>query len=286
MTQEPPAPGPSGQPIIAGAGVGKTEEELWRYTIRKLGGGITDVELTSRGDIDPLTHKPFPEGETHQDDCIEDAKRWYSYRVGFKKIIQIQVRNNQSAYLMPTECTEVITVHLPSYQLPTLDADQFSYTYFSLLFGQWTNPMVMPLPYSDLVQRLQYLEMVGRIFSSDRDWVWHAETRTLEILPAPAALGSYGWQGTMAAPALVTIWSQNVDPRYLDAMHLDFFRRKLMIEAMKRLAVIRTKFDSVTMMGTDRSMNGADLQANAEGAEEKLERDIMNWKRALPIIMG
>ena len=282
---EPPVPGPLGAEQISGSG--RTEEQHWRYVLRKLGGGIVDIELTSRGDTDPLTDQPFPVGETHMDDCLDDAKRWFALRVGMRKIVQVTLRNGQSDYVMPPDITEVIDLWMPSFQLPSLDADQFSFTYFSLLFGQWTNPNVAPMPYSDLVQRLQYLETIGRIFSSDRDFEFRHETRTLQIMPPPASIGGGigGGQGP-GALALAICWSRDVDTRLLDPQDEDFFRRKVMIEAMKTLANIRSKTDSWAAMGGDRTLNGTDLQANAEGLQDQLKQDVLNWKRPVPLISG
>jgi hypothetical protein len=275
---EPPAPGPTGEVILSGHGTGMTEEKLWRYVRRSLGGGITDVELTSTGDRDPETGLVYEEDETHQHDCFADAKRWFAYRVGFRKVVQVQIIRGQSAYLMLPETIEVLEVQLPNFQLPTIDADQFSYTYYTLLFGQWTNPGVAPLPYSDLVQRLQYLEQIGRIFSADRDWDYNPNTRVLEIMPAPGgALGSF---------ALATIWSYHVDPTQLDPQDLDLFKRKLLSCAMRTLGNVRSKFDSMPTVGGDRGMNGSDLIANADLMDDKLEQDCINWKRSSPLITG
>lgn len=285
VNPEPPNPGPLGAERLSGTG--RTEDQHWRYVLRKLGGGITDIELTSRGDIDPLTEKPFPTGETHQDDCLDDTRRWFSLRVGMRRIVQVMLANGQSDYLMPVETTEVIDLWMPSFQLPSLDADQFSFTYFSLLFGQWTNPNVAPMPYSDLVQRLQYLETIGRIFTSDRDYEYHAETRTLQIMPPPASIGGgLGGGQSAGAVALAVTWSRDVDTRLLDPQDEDFFRRKLLIEAMFTLANIRTKWDSMVVLGGDRAMNGAELQGNAEGMMDVLKQDILNWKRPVPLITG
>jgi hypothetical protein len=284
---EPPPPGPLGEPILSGIGTGMTEQKLWRYVLRTLGGNITDVELTSKGDKDPVTGQIYEEDETHQHDCFADARRWFAYRVGFKKIVQVRLSNNQSAYIMPPETIEVVDVQLPNFQLPTIDADQFSYTYYTLLFGQWTNPNVAPLPYSDLVQRLQYLEQIGRIFSSDRDWEYHPNTRILEIYPAPGSLASPSFYNSSAgSAALVTILSYHIEPTQLDPQDLDLFKRKLVICAMRTLGNIRMKFDSIPSVGGDRSMNGMDLIGEASALEEKLEQDVLNWKRSVPLITG
>jgi hypothetical protein len=184
---------------------------------------------------------------------------------------------------MPPDCIEVTEIWLPSFQLPQLDADQFSYTYFSLMFGQWANPAAGPMPYSDLVHRLQYLEHAGRIFSADRTWEYHPETRVLEIVPAPSP---GGLASQSLSNALVTIWSSHIDTRQLDPEDLDLFKRKLLAEASRRLGNIRSKFDSIPTTGGDRSLNGQDLVANADLIEEKLEKDVLLWKRAAGIIMG
>jgi hypothetical protein len=69
-------------------------------------------------------------------------------------------------------------------------------------------------------------------------------------------------------------------------MHLDFFKRKLLIEAMIRLANIRTKIDSWPMLQSEKSMNGDTLQGNAETMQDQLNEDILNWKRPTPLITG
>ena len=282
MAAEPPNAGPNGLPSISGTG--KTEEEHWRYVLRKLGGGIIDIELTRPGDIDPLTGDPLPEGETHMDDCLEETKIWYSHRVGFKRQLLLPLANGQGAFLMGPSVMEIVDVTMPSFQLPTLDADQFSYTYFSLLFGQWTNPNVAPLPYSDLVQRLQYLEEIGRIFSTDRDYEWTPETRTLEILPAPGVVGGFNSGGDSAA--LVTFWDREIDTRVLDPMETRFFRRYLLAEAMDTLGEIRRTMDTWNMMGNEKSMNGEALKGDAVDLKAAIEVDILNWKRSVPLITG
>lgn len=281
---EPPLPGPRGIPALSGRG--RTEEQHWRWALRKLGGGIRDVELTSKGDTDPLTNQVFHPEETHQFDCLDEAKRWFLHRWGWKKAIQIVLHRGQSEYVLPPEAIEVIDVILPNFQLPSLDADQFSFTYFSLLFGQWTNPNVAPMPYSDLVQRLQYLEEIGRIFTSDRDWDYDKRTRTLKIMPAPQSIGGGLYHRTSKAYGLVYIWSNDLDTRELDPQEEDLFRRRLLAEAMSTLGNIRSKEDSIPSMGGDKTLNGETLKSEAVEILEQLKQDVLNWKRPVPLITG
>lgn len=242
------------------------EDEHWAYTLRKLGGGVVEVELT----------------DAHKKDCLDDTKRWYADRVVFNKYIQLQLVSGQSDYILDADVIDVMQIWLPNFQLPTLDVDSFSFTYFTALFGSWTSPQQAPMPYSDLVQRLQYLETIGRIFSTDRAWEYWPEQRRLSIMPAPRA----GGFGTMTTYAIVEVATSNVDTRLLDPQGHDFFRRKLLIEAKRTLGNIRTIYNSFPTTGGDRAMNGNELLRQADQEEEKLNRDIMNWVRGNNIIVG
>ena len=262
IPQSPPPDTPSGQP----GPTGKTKDEWWAYTIRKLGGGIIDIELT----------------DMHKQDCLDDADRWFAERVGFIKYSQLPLIPGQSEYFLSSDTIEIYDLWLPSFQLPTLDVDSFSFTYFTSLFGAWTSPQQAPMPYSDLVQRLQYLETIGRIFSTDRDWDWQPELRRLVISPPPRA----GGLGTMIANAIIKAGSADIQTEQLDPRKSDFYRRKLLIEATRTLGTVRDTYDAYPTVGGERTMNGGALLQRADQQEQKLEVDVINWERATPIISG
>ena len=257
---------PFGVPTGLPGPTGKTKDEWWGYALRKLGSGIIDIELT----------------DDHRQDCLDDADRWFAERVGFIQWSQLPLIPGQSNYFLSSNVIEVFDLWLPSFQLPTLDVDSFSFTYFSSLFGAWTSPQQAPMPYSDLVQRLQYLETIGRIFSTDRDWDWQPELRRLVISPPPRA----GGLGTMQANALLKAGSATIFTEQLDPRKSDFYRRKLMIEAMRTLGHIRDTYDAYPTVGGERSMNGGALLQRADTLETKLEVDVINHERATPIISG
>ena len=262
IPQQTPPDVPSGQV----GPTAKTVDEHWAYTLRKLGAGVIDIELT----------------DEHKVDCLDDTMRWFAERVGFIKYTQLPLIPGQSEYFLSSDVLEIYDVWLPSFQLPTLDVDSFSFTYFTSLFGSWTSPQQAPMPYSDLVQRLQYLEMVGRIFSTDRDWDWQPELRKLVIAPPPRA----GGMGTMIASAILKVGSSEVDTRRLDPRPHEYFRRKLLIEAMVTLGNIRETYDAYPTVGGDRTMNGGALIQRAESMSKQLELDVLNWERPCPIISG
>ena len=235
-----------------------TEDEIKAYVLRRLGSGIIDVELT----------------DLQQNDVIVDTKRWFAFRLGQKRILQIPLTTATNVYVLDPDVIEVLRVFLPTSHFPAVDTDDFSYTY-SLLFGQWRSPGASPMPYSDLVQRLQYLNMSKKIFSADREWDYNKDTHELLIMPRPSIVGNM----------LVEIWTQNIDTRDLGPEDENLFLRYALAQAKEFLGEIRNKWDSIPMVGGDKGMNGEKLLEEAKEAKEQLEKDAINWRRASPIIL-
>jgi len=239
--------------------MGMTKEEIKAYIVRSLGGGIEDVELSPQ----------------HLEDIIHDTDRWFSHRVGVKSFRQTQLTAAESVYIMDPDVIEVLRVYLPQTHFPAVDTDDFSYTY-SLLFGQWRAPGASPMPYSDLVQRLQYLETASRIFSADRDFTYDPRTRELRIMPAPTILGF----------AYVEVWSKIVDTRDFLPEDEDLYLRWAVAEGKKLLGLIRTKYANWPDVGGTRALMGQGMIAEGKAEQEQLKRDILNWKRSSPIVIG
>jgi len=236
-----------------------TEDEIKAYVKRRLGSGIIDVELTA----------------DHMEDVIIDTKRWYSFRAGQKRLIQVPLLTSTNVYVMDPDVIDVLQVVLPGAHFPAVDTDDFSFTY-SLLFGQWRSPGASPLPYSDLVQRLQYLNMSRKIFSADREFNYNPNTRELEIMPRPSIVGNM----------LVEVWSKNIDTRELGPQDEQLFLRYALAQAKEFLGEIRSKYDAITQLGGDRSLNGEKLLEEAKAEKEQLEKDTLNWRRSVAIIMA
>jgi hypothetical protein len=239
--------------------MGKTEDEIKAYVIRKLGSGIIDIELT-------------PE---HLQDMIDDTKRWFSFRLGQKRYIQLPLVTTTNVYTLDPDVIEVLQVILPTAHFPAVDTDDFSYTY-SLLFGQWRSPGASPLPYSDLIQRLQYMKTSSKIFSADREFAYNTDTHELEIMPRPSIVGN----------ALVLVWSRNIDTRDFGPEDENLFLRYSLAEAKKTLGEIRSKYDAMATVGGDRTLNGEKLIEQCDKDKEQIEKDILNWRPRVSIILG
>ena len=238
--------------------MGMTEDDIKAYVIRRLGGGIIDVELT----------------QEHMGDVLTDTKRWFGFRLGQKRALQIPLTTATNVYILDPDVTEVLDVYLPSSHFPAVDTDDFSYTY-SLLFGQWRSPGASPMPYSDLIQRLQYLNVSKRIFSADREWAYDRDSRELLIMPRPSIVGNM----------IVMVWTRDIDTRQFGPEDENLFLRYSLAHAKTILGEIRSKWDSMPMVGGDRGLNGERLLDEAKEEKEQLEKDAINWRRATPIIM-
>ena len=90
----------------------------------------------------------------------------------------------------------------------------------------------------------------------------------------------------MISNAVIKVGSTEVDTRKLDPRQHDYVRRKLLIEAMKTLGNIRDIYDAFPTVGGDRTMNGQAMMQRAEQMEQQLEKDVILWERATPLISG
>jgi hypothetical protein len=248
----------------------KTVEEVKAYVIRKLGGGIEDVELTTE----------------QMNDVIDDTNRWYSFRAGQKVIVRLQGVQGKVWYELPEFVIEVLTVRTTSnsFSADALGSDDFSYAY-GFMFGSWyaggnntggTNYSQSPYPYSDLVQRLQFLETIGRIWGGDPEWDWRPGSRELHIAPG----------STLEGDIVVDCFTRDIQPQHLDPEGEDFYLRWAVAEAMETLGEIRRKYDSYPTVGGDRGMNGEALLADSRDRKEKLELQVLNRIRSTPIVLG
>jgi len=131
------------------------------------------------------------------------------------------------------------------------------------------------MPYSDLVQRLQYLNVSKKIFSADREWVYDRDTHELQVMPRPSIVGNM----------LVEVWTRDIDTRQFGPEDENIFLRYSLAQAKEFLGEIRNKWDSMPMVGGDKGLNGERLLEEAKEAKAQLEKDVINWRCPTRIIM-
>lgn len=238
------------------ANLGMTEPEIKKYIRRKLGGSFLKVELK----------------EEDLDDALRDTRRWFINRVGVEVFHPLLVTRGETEYVLPDHIVDVYEVHLPNTSLAGITGeDDFSRQY-AYLFGQWYTqsygsagygqaPGQDQAPYSNLVQRLQMLETIGRIWGSDSDWYYYQRERILRIMPGP------GIQGT----AVLKVNTAMFDTTKLDPNDEDLFLRWAIAEAKETLGRIRSKYDTIPTVGGDRSLDGFTLLEEARAMKERLK---------------
>ena len=69
-------------------------------------------------------------------------------------------------------------------------------------------------------------------------------------------------------------------------MPLDFFKRKLLVEAHRVLGNRRSKYSDMASAGGNIQLNGAALLETAAQMEEKLEVDVIQWKPPISVVIG
>lgn len=253
-----------------------TEDAIKKWILRKLGEPIVDVELV-------------PE---HLDDALDYAKLQFGTYMGQRRLFQLDVNGQQTEYQLPTDIYQVVEVLLPASFFDTLTdtEDQFSLAYH-FLFGQWLNTPLQHIggagssygtsgsyrnqyPYSDLVQRLQYLETIERIWGADRDWEFVQSTHTLRIMPPPQPGGK----------AHIIGMSHAIDVEaFVDPTDIHIFRQWAFAEAMEILGNMRSTVDSWQMTGGEKSMNGDRLlDRAAEMKQDLVEKSQQLRKKAGP----
>lgn len=240
------------------ANLGMSEEEIKAYIKRKLGDGIVKIELT----------------DDHMNDVMRDSRRWLINRCGVEVFLSVPVSRATTQYTLPDHVIDVYDVFLTNDNLASISGDddfsrQYAYAFgrwYSQLYGSGVYPGQDQSPYSNLVQHLQMLETIGRIWGADSDWEYDARNRILNIMPAPGRGGV----------AMVKVNTAMFDTRKLDPEDEDLFLRWAIAEAKETLGRIRSKYDSVPTVGGDRSLDGDTLLSESQTEKEALERQALD----------
>lgn len=253
--------------------------QLW--ILRYLGAPLVKVELT----------------QAHLDDCIEDAKRWFTAKKGQKRILYFDVSPGVSEYTLPADVEVVLDVAFASVGGQT--ATQVISAGFGAGFGgvDIFGGLVMgaggfsiaaygftytaaPGPLSSWVQYLQYLEQFGRIFSSELDWSQEKIGDYVKIRLFPV-------QGYPSGKLFVEYKSNMFTVSQLSERDHDLLKRFALVVAKERLGRVRSKYPGgyPTAQGTV-DLDGATLLDEALTEKEKLEAEIFDSGFPMGFMLG
>lgn len=240
----------------------KDEADLQQWILRRLGAPLLKVELTA----------------DHLADNIEDAKRWFAAKKGWRRFYDFDVQPNVSEYTMPLDVDVVIDV---AFAYDPLDLSILAYPY-------WLPPENNQIPYSvfnvagnsgglysNYTQTLQFIETARRVLSAEADW--RQEGRKLQLFPNPSRAGK----------AIVEYSSHTMTPvSELSERDHEMVKRYMLALAKKDLGRIRSKFDNYpTAQGTV-TMDGAALLEEAKTEIEELNEELGNSAMPIGFLVG
>jgi len=235
------------------------EEELGKWILRKLGAPFWKVELT----CDQL------------EDCIEDARRWFAAKKGNQRILITALASGQTEYALPDDVELVIEV--------ADDRRMGAWPNLSSAFG-WDQVVVgkdwsfdsSKWFVSELVQRMQYLQISERIL--DAQFEWRQDNRNLLILnPYP-----------QSSKIAIIYKSNEVILEQLGERDHDLVKRFALMSAKKVVGRVRSKYPGgmTGAGGQGVELDGQVLLEEARTEEEKLQEEIMQAGYPMHFMMG
>lgn len=148
------------------------EEQLQQFILRELGAPQLQVALV----------------QEDLDQAIDQAKRWFAAKKGFKKTTLMQVFANVTEYELPSDVDTVIDLSLPS--RPTDFSrviDPLGLLDASIPYNLFPAPAAGGL-FSTYAQALMYIKASKRITGGEEEW--YQQDRTLFVFPIPKTSGN------------------------------------------------------------------------------------------------
>jgi hypothetical protein len=222
------------------------EAALKQWILRRLGSPFLKVELT----------------DDHLKDAIENARRWFSAKKGYKVQAIINIQAGQTEYDLPDSIDSVTDIAFP---MPAMD--------ISLVFAPFTMlddkvPYdVFAAPnsgglYSSLVQTLQYVETAKRILGAEPDW--RQDGRKLYIFPIPKYVAGMRVEGKAGTFTI----------EQLSERDHDILKRYALAWAKHDLGRVRSKYDSFPTAQGNATLDGDKLLEEARTEMEALDEEL------------
>ena len=223
------------------------ERGVIERTRRYFGYPVVAVELT----------------EDHYQDAMEEAKQWFIDNWGMIRNRYFDLFPGVREIQLTEDVREVQECYFEGVRLPPMVFDK-DFPFFTPFPMGASGGMAFSYPtglYSGLVQQLQWIEQLKRIFSAEPDWEFDSNTRVLRVFPAFE---------TGEKRMLVEYTSNSLQISELFGEALITFMRYFRALCKMRLGEIRSKYDSVPVAGGSASLNGTALKDEGKEEVEKL----------------
>lgn len=223
------------------------EDAVIERARRYLGHPVVAVELT----------------RDHYTDALEEAKQWWVDNWGALRFRLFNLSPGIREIKMTDDVKEVQEVHFEAVRLPPLVFDR-DFPFFAPFPLRAEGGIVFSYPtglYSGIVQQLQWIEQLKRIFSAEPEFEFDPITKVLRVFPSFE---------TGEKRLLVEYLSDSIQVEELVGEPLITFIRYFRAECKDRLGQIRGKYDAIPVAGGTASLNGAALIDQAVAEKEKL----------------
>lgn len=241
----------------------RNELEVINYVRRRLGDQVVNVELT----------------EDQLRDCINDTKRWFVANWGVRSEKLIIADIGQSEFKLEEDVYRVIAVYeerlaFPGIALSFQDIPfYYLYTYRSDVSISFSYPVGL---YSGLIQQLQFIGQLKRIFSADLSFEYNPYSRILRIMPARME----------ARRILVEYLNNTVDIAKLAGEDKNVFLRYCLAVAKERLGRIRSKYSDIPYATGTVSLDGERLLSEALEEQKELTEWAMSRNKPALVLRG
>lgn len=232
--------------------------------------------------------------EKQIEQCLNNAKEWFSAFVGLHREAQFTLIEGQSEYDLSAVTPRVGGVVKAWFPMPASRID------FHGLYPGFLDINGLPYgcggvmasgaygdnsyPQTTVTQAIQTMGANERLFSSDLDWEFYRDTtvepniRIMRVMPPPAdAIGNCVY--------LYSVEAKDIKMEWYDAKHTYFLKQWALADAKYTLGRKRGKFQTLPTAGGERSMDGESLLQESRDDKQMLEDKILDIQGpVLPMI--
>lgn len=233
------------------------KQEVYRYCKAMLGAGMIDVELDP-DHYDISLQKALDVFRQRSDNAVEES---YAF-------LDLQVDQNE--YILPKEIQQVRQVFRRS--IGSRSGGGTGGTVFEPFNLAYTNTYLLSstnmgglLTYELFAQ---YQELVGRMFGSYINFVWHPHTKKLVIQQRPRS------------DEEIMLWIYNVRPDHAiltDTYSKPWIRDYTLAHCKLMLGQAREKFAQIAGPQSGTSLNGTALKQEATADLDRLTKELMTY---------
>jgi hypothetical protein len=225
-----------------------TERDVIERTRRYFGHPLVVVEATE---------------ETYAD-CLEETKEWFIDNWGMMRFRVFNLAPGIREIKMTDDVRQVQEISFEGIRLPPLVFERDFPFFANQVNGASPGGVMFSYPtglYSGIVQQLQWIEQLKRIFSAESDWEYDPITRVLRL---------FGGGPTGENRMMVEYVSNAMQIEELFGEALNTFQRYFRAEVGERLGQIRSKYDAIPVAGGTATLNGGAMLDWAREEKEKL----------------